>query len=367
MNEIVKLLSNSSSEPFEASVDNQYQSNDEFNPYSRARKHLDELLAWDLSGDFEKLPPEWMQAYSHALLNTSKALSDNGDKANFYYRDVEQAYSIYKLATNPEAREFGYDKLSYKMPYTVFEIGKDNGENKEYLNIKNFRENMPKKEFWDSLNVFVPLYTDRGDGSFYSTRFGYVSIPLKEKGAPKDSNNPRPNNINRQRLQDSEWYQSALFYHEFGHAYDDNQQIPLRDQDEFKDLFNRFIKKVNNTSGTGTLRGEAISYYTSNAVLGDDKEQIGALNDCIQAADYSHRPLKYGSHPQSYYQKQDGTQNYRNQRAEFIAHLSEIYWSDDHNNMFQKILDDGDYIDDVFTQMERAWPREDLDIELYDQ
>ena len=260
---------------------------------------LEELKALK-QADLDKIPVAWRSAYNEAI-NKINAY-DTKEGVLSVYNEIEHAYNIYKLATSKEAIAFGLDKISDKMPVQIFAIAKK---------IPNFTGKMPTKEFWDSLERFIPLLT-KGSGAFHSPTYHHVCISMTDKD-------------NVRRLTDSDWFKSGLIHHEFGHAQD--HTMKLKSDKDFLDVFASFKAEMAKDNITTKL-----AEYIKNKggvwkLTQDEKEKLGALSDCLQAATPGHVYISPGGHSAGYFARPE------KQMAEFIAHMSENYWSE--NDLFK--------------------------------
>lgn len=272
-------------------------------PTSEAEKHLKQLLqvkAEDLKG----MPKSWIKPYNDAIKNIKANYSKNG--LQFVYSDVELAHNIYSLATSRDAQNYGLDKLSYKMPHQMFNV-----EDK----VPGFIDNMPTKDFWDSFETYIPLYTDTNDDiAHFSPLNNCVIFPM---------NNEKFVN----RLKKSDWYKAGIVHHEFGHAYD--YAKGWRTDKEFKDLYNDFKNEMNSSNITNNLSKYIDDKGGVSKLSADELEKLGKLSDCLQAATDGHARIPPSGHKVEYFQSED------KQMAEFIAHMSENYWSG--NDLFESL------------------------------
>lgn len=280
---------------------NKTQASDNFSPLNVAEKHL-EILKSLKKEDLKSLPASWFSAWSNAANKVNSKYNKEGIKS--VYSDVEHLYNMYNLLKSEDAKKIGLENISDKMPYEVFAI-----ENK----IPGFIDRMPSKEFWDTFDKFVPLYTNAGTGAYFSPDYGYVVIPMTDKSV--------------KRMADSEWYQSARFYHEFGHAID--HMRGWRNDPEFMAVFADFqaeMKDANITDGLYKLMDEKGGIGN---LSGNELEKMMALSDSLQAATPGHESIPPGGHSKEYFQSEN------QQMAEFIAHMAENYWG---GNDIYKIL-----------------------------
>lgn len=250
--------------------------------------------------DLDKIPVAWRKAYNDAIKKINAY--DTKEGVLSVYNEIEHAYNIYKLATSKEAIAFGIDKLSDKMPVQIFTIAKK---------IPNYTDKMATKEFWDSLERFIPLLT-KGSGAFHSPAYHHVCISMTDKD-------------NVRRMTDSDWFKSGLVHHEFGHAQD--HSMKWRSDKDFLDVYASFKAEMAKNDITTKL-----AEYIKNKggvwkLTQDEKEKLGALSDCLQAATPGHKYISPGGHSAEYFASTD------KQMAEFIAHMSENYWSE--NDLFK--------------------------------
>ena len=259
--------------------------------------HWNELLTADLS----KVPKQWQKTLNDLI----KKINAHDISKGFFeiYNEIEYAYNIYKLATTQAAVSYGLDKLSDKTPYNLFTSVRKK--------IPDFT--LPKKEFFDRFDRFVPLMTT-GSGAYYSPKFRHVCISMSDSD-------------NLLRLRTSKWYQDGLLHHEFGHAldpqkkmcsdaklikiYDDWKAEVLKDngksleaaieailkpmRKDFDDWWNASDEKKKADKAvalakTFAERKKAIQQRTKlrhqmyAEKCYDLEEQIGALSDCLGAA-----------------------------------------------------------------------------------
>ena len=260
---------------------------------------LEELKALK-QADLDKIPVAWRSTYNEAIKKINAY--DTKEGVLSVYNEIEHAYNIYKLATSKEAIAFGLDKISDKMSVQIFAIAKK---------IPNFTSKMPTKEFWDSLERFIPLLT-KGSGAFHSPTYHHVCISMTDKD-------------NVRRLTDSDWFKSGLIHHEFGHAQD--HTMKWKSDKDFLDVFASFKAEMAKDNITTKL-----AEYIKNkggvwTLTQDEKEKLIALSDCLQAATPGHVYISPGGHSAGYFARPE------KQMAEFIAHMSENYWSE--NDLFK--------------------------------
>lgn len=279
---------------------------DDFKPLDVAKKHLFKLRALFLikkpNKIFKDVPSAWKTSINNSINNINNKYKKEGIES--VYSDVEHLFNMYKLATSDAAIEYGLDKLSDKTPYQVFDFEKK---------IPGFINNMPKKEFWDSFDKFVPLYTNVGTGAFFSPKYNYVAIPMTEKSI--------------KRMADSDWYQAGRFYHEYGHAFD--HMKGWRKDPDFTNLFEEFKEEMNNSDITKKLNEFIVKKGGISKLSKNELEKLMSLSDSLQAASPEHESIPPGGHSKAYYKSED------TQMAEFIAHMSENYWSG--NDLYESL------------------------------
>ena len=313
--------------------------NGQAKPCFKSIDHLQELKGVSST----KIPIQWRKAYNEAI----KAINEHDFVNKGYekvYVQIEKAYNIYKLASLKEVKQIGFDNISPNMPYNIFT---------DYVKkIPGMMEELPSKEFFDSLKDFVPLVALK-NGAHYSPTYKYVNISFE--------------NDNLQRMSKSPWYRKGLFYHEFGHAFD--HQIALKSKSELMKIYDDWKKVINAGEGErlkgiiqekldnfgadfDKFRNNAWKQYQELKQIGkmdeaerlkkelfakceeqealqmEFEEQLGAFTDCLQAAISGHKFIRPRGHDVKYW-----TQD--KQLAEFIAHCSENYWGG--NPIFKEI------------------------------
>ena len=308
--------------------------------------HLNELSSADLSA----IPSRWRDTFNELV---KKINAQDVSKGYFgVYPEIEHAYNIYKLSTNQDAIAYGLDKLSDKTPYVLF---------------TEFRTKIPgypipKKEFFDVFDRFVPLFTGRTSGAYFEPSKKHVYVGLSSKDY-------------RGRLEASAWYREGLMYHEYGHALDDakaltsslskitkiyeNWQAEILKDDgksleqairdilkparvEFQHWWNNSEEKKKADAAFMSARGLGVVKATNEynetyrklyrEHLYDLEEQLGALSDCLEAALGKSRTIDPRGHKGTYFKFKE------NQLAEFLAHTSENYWKG--NPYFQQLAPD---------------------------
>jgi hypothetical protein len=260
---------------------------------------LEELKALK-QADLDKIPVAWRRAFNDAIKKINAY--DTKEGVLSVYNEIEHAYNIYKLATSKEAIAFGLDKLSDKMPVQIFAIAKK---------IPNYTDKMATKEFWDSLGRYIPLLT-KGSGAFHSPLYHHVCISMTDKD-------------NIRRLTDSDWFKAGLVHHEFGHAQD--HTMKWKGEKDFTDLFASFKAEMAKNDIANKLAEYIKKKGGVYMLTQDEKEKLGALSDCLQAATPGHARIPPMGHDEGYFFDTE------KQMAEFIAHMSENYWSE--NDLFK--------------------------------
>ena len=280
-----------------------------------AEKHL-EYLKNITPNDLKGIPESWINSYNDSIQRINEKYQNEGIESA--YSDIEHAYSISELVKNEKAKKFGLENISDMMPFQMFDIAEK---------IPGFVEKMPKKEFWDSFKTFVPLYTDAEDGAFFSPTYGYVNISMNDED-------------NIYRMSNSDWYKAGLIHHEFGHAQDH-----LRDwssSKEFDEVFKEFQKEVVEDNVENKLNKLIREYQEEGKYTDEVQEKIGALSDSIQAA-LQAQGIERVVPPRGHFTWHEDTQTYTFEyfnndslrMAEFIAHSSENYWSE--NDLFKSV------------------------------
>ncbi|MCM1168801.1 MAG: hypothetical protein NC324_02580 [Bacteroides sp.] len=279
----------------------------------KAINHWNELAA---AKDLGKIPVAWRQLFN-GYVRKIEAMDIGAVGYVTAYREIEAAYNIYKLSLSPMAAKYGLDKISAKMPYQLFE------ELNKKLKI-DITKTMPKKEFFDSLEEFVPLSTSgmKGESCYFNPTFKHVRIPFNIDDVTR-------------RLEQSESYRTKILYHEFGHARDFLSKVQWHKSKEWNDLFNRFRDEVNRDNGKAleAALNEKFRMLKSNGsvISRSNIEQFSAYSDTLQALVDGHRWIGNGGHAASYW-KGD------NMLIELIAHASENYWGG--NELFKELYPD---------------------------
>lgn len=288
-----------------------------FNKYAKFgfSDQLETIIHWNElanSKNLYKIPAKWRNQFNYYI---KKIEATDIVKAgyNSVYREIEAAYNIYKLSNSTMAVKYGLDKISPKMPHQLFE--------ELFKKTKiDITKTMPLKEFFDSLEEFVPLSTigASGDGCYFSPVFKHVRIPFNIKST-------------KDRLIESEIYRTKVIYHEFGHARDCMSENTWRNSQEWKNLYKKFSDEINKDNGKAleeALRAKAKTMGGLSGMSKNDIEQLGAYADTLQSLVKGHRYVWNFGHSVSYW-KGDKT------IAEFIAHASENYWGG--NDIFKEL------------------------------
>lgn len=284
--------------------------------------------------DLSSIPDIWKDRFNQLIKDINEYDYTKG--YNGIVNKIEHAHNIYKLSTNGKVKSIGFDNISDKTPYQIFE----DFESK----IAGFSKSVPKKEFFDKFEEFVPLYLQKAEGAYYHPSFNHVVMSVHDD--------------NIDRMTKAVWYRDGLFYHEYGHAYDYLKK--LRNSKEFEAIFKEFASEANKDKGAALelsvkqimqrerarLRKdpEYMSYQSETkeayrakdyekadlfeekadarlyALIYDMQEQVGAFTDCLQAALKGHRAISPRGHSSSYFLSEDL------QLAEFYAHASENFW-----------------------------------------
>lgn len=271
-----------------------------FNVY----QHLNELKSADLS----EIPRQWRATFMKLSRDISAFdLSANGVMG--IHNEIEHAYNIYKLSTTESCIKYGLEKLSDKTPFNIFtDVAK---------HVKGIEKAIPKKEFWDNIDRFVPLITDNPEqNAYYSPVYRICNITSWD------------------RMNESEWMRERVFYHEYGHAMGDVSR-------KGKWINNKDVMTIWSEIETDILSGNMndqaemlINLLHSNPSA-DRIEQATALSDVYMAAFRSDVWFnKVGGHSAKYFSSFD------NRIDEFIAHCSENYWS---GNQFAEVFNKGAY------------------------
>lgn len=259
------------------------------------------------SATAKDIAPQWVAQFNECVKRINQCDVTNKGFMSVYH-DIEHAYNILMLSKSKAAKAFGLDKLSDKMPVDVIE--------KYCKKIARFERHLPKKEFWDSMPEYIPLSTGTS-GTHYSPGNKIVSIPFD-----KD---------NMFRLDESDWYKSGLFYHEFGHATD--RCLGWRRATGFKSVYDTFKREIASKPDVLTTIAKMLKEeYNKGINVTDYEERLGAVTDCLQAAIPGHLFIQPRGHSSDYFSSEE------KQMAEFIAHCSENYWRG--NDLFKQLFPD---------------------------
>lgn len=278
-----------------------------------AVRHLEELSS---AKDLDKIPSMWRSRFNECIKKID-ALDAMTDGYVTVYREIEEAYNIYKLSTNKMAVEYGLEKISPKMPAGLFDIAKKIGY--------NLADHMPKKDFFDSLDKYVPLSLKgmKEETCYYSPTFKFVRLPINVADV-------------KGNFSDSKIFRTKIVYHEFGHARADMSDTEKwEDSKEWNDLFDKYEALINKKTAAEYVKvfnGKEAALNKDGKLSKDDANSLGALSDTIQALVKDHGYVWHWGHSPSYFSKRD------NQLAEFIAHASENYWGG--NALFKELSPD---------------------------
>lgn len=273
--------------------------------------HLKAIYSFDTS----KLPIEWIGRFNDCVVAINKA--DIGNQGYFQvYREIEGAYNMMKLSTDPRCVAYGLDRMSCFTPHNLI-------DGFESIEINPF-EHLAKKEFYDQFDKFVPLISKNGNGAYYKALYNHVQIDFI---GGKD------------RFMNSESYREMLQYHEFGHAAD-NLLGGWRREKKWESLFDKYASDINDEwqeieyydGSKGLIYGYKIKdkynalHFESRSDAG---ELMGALSDVIVSMDKTHEWFGSRAHDAEYFSSKSSC------LAEFIAHASECYWQG--NEYFKQI------------------------------
>lgn len=293
---------------------------------------LNELRKADLSS----IPDIWRGRFNTLIKEINEYDYSNG--YNGIVNKIEHAYNIHKLSINQRVRSIGFDRISDKTPYQIFE----EFERK----IAGFSKSVPKKEFFDKFDEFVPLYLQKAKGAYYHPSFNHVVMSVYDDYIG--------------RMAKAVWYRDGLFYHEYGHAYDWLKK--LTSSKKFESIFQDFSDKANKDKGAAlersvnelmlreraklrkdpeytSYRDEGLKAFRAkdyekadalqqqaddrfDALIYNMQEQVGAFTDCLQAVLKGHRSISPRGHAVSYFSSKE------HQLAEFYAHASENFWKE---------------------------------------
>lgn len=243
--------------------------------------------------DLNAIPVFWRERYNE-LINRINAF-DFGNGAHIDIKStVDEAYNIYKLSTTKECIAFGLENISTKMPYNIF--------TKLEKAVPGISKRVPGKEFWDLMPEHYPMIVEASSkgSSYCSFTFKFVEIQ------------------NAQRLAKSQYYQSGLLSHEYGHALDN--MLGLNKNSKIRDAFEALKKKY--FTQTIDLKMLARKYYENNR-SGDALEQLCMLSDLVECFSDGRFTLGFGGHGRSYFKS--GEKGI----LEFLAHCSTLQFSGD--------------------------------------
>lgn len=265
--------------------------------------------------ELAKIPAEYRSEFATLLKTLTTAEFPKYGYIG-YQSEIDHAYNIFALSKSAMAREIGYDKISSKMPVQFFE---------EFTKHSGFRmaDTMPKKEFYDTMPFFVPVKFSAKNEAYHRPGTNIVTWGVK-------------NDDFQRRMKKSAAYRETLQYHEFGHARDYCRKratgAEWRDDKIWDDILSKYKAKYapDITTWRDAYITEVNKYGGFTAIPGNEEEMIGKWTDTLQAFDPEHKEIFY-RHPSGYYAGKPG-----NQKAEIIAHASEIFW---HGNPQFKNID----------------------------
>ena len=287
--------------------------------------HLRELHR---ATDLDKIPMAWRKKFNKYI----KAIESHDIAANGYYgiyREIEGAYNIYKLSVSQDAVTYGLGRLSHNTPYQIFEAFKQKGINlakfetkiitddgKKTMIVKKFVDAIPRRDFFDSFDKFVPFQVKGivGHTAYYHPTYQHVVINLD-------------NYMTVARMTKSAEHAECVFYHEFGHAKGDLYG-GYKKMKEWTDLYDKYQTQVetlmqNVKAGEFRKTKEYKAIEASLRKKGkyseyDIDELTGGLEDILQAMVSDHRQI--GNYGHNYFNIYDM------QLDEFIAHSFEAFW-----------------------------------------
>lgn len=278
--------------------------------------------------DLDKIPTAWRKQFNKYI----KAIESHDIAANGYYgiyREIEGAYNIYKLSVSQDAVTYGLGRLSHNTPYQIFEAFKRKGidlakfetkiitdDGKKTKIVKKFVDAIPRRDFFDSFDKFVPFQVNGqvGQTAYYSPNYQHVVINLD-------------NYRTVVRMSQSAEHAEYVFYHEFGHAKGDLYG-GYKKMKEWTDLYNKYqtqVETLMQNVKAGEFR-QTKDYKAIEASLRkkgkyseyDIDELTGGLEDILQAMVSDHR--RVGDYGHNYFNIYDM------QLEEFIAHSFEVFW-----------------------------------------
>lgn len=255
-------------------------------------------------------PKEWSE-------ELRKTLTSLCSREYINQSEVEYCRNIIDLATSKRAKEYGFDKISTKMPA---QIVNDKFFDDWYKGEKAAKWRIPSKVFFDKLKWFTPLKVegkDEKDGeAFCSFYFNYVYM----KG--------------KRHSQATKRDQLEVVYHEYGHATDAQYRInPTMwgkgaTGEDFKEQYDILKGKYTVIDKYGFLEN-----YSKWREIDDELERVKkvlqekkdysdeekhALNDIICGINKGR--ICYG-HSSQYFKSKG------NPLCEFIAHSFAAYWN----------------------------------------
>jgi len=281
-------------------------------------KCIDHLNEMARAKDLKKIPKRWYRAFNRYM----EDIRDFDIEVNGYggvYNQIEGAYNIYKLSTNPAAIKYGLTRVSEKTPWNLFEVFTEKGIDLRYL---------PEQQLFRYEGDFVPWYDairNNVDKDFkirsdahYHPSFRHVAI--NREYFDQDTG----------RAAKNMYEVKNIFYHEYGHALD--YQRNWKAKKRIVDTYDRFAAKYDAMEYStlekkfNDVRDKFMAKVETQADLDRMSEQAGAVSDIIQAMRKDHRKL-WSGHKDGYFDDK------YSQLAEFIAHMNEAYWQ--HNEFWE--------------------------------
>ena len=319
--------------------------------------HLNEIAK---ATDLKKIPKRWRQSFNKYMEDIRLYDIDKNGYEGVYIQ-IEAAYNIYRLSTSPTAIKYGLKNISEKTPWNLFEVFAENGIDLKYL---------PNNRLFSYEDDFVPWYDGIRQNrekdfhiyssAHYSTRFKHVSINRKFFDQV------------RGRCAGNMYEVSNIFYHEYGHALDDQRDWIKKKK--IADLFGKYsakynammpdeIKEMFGNAKTRYIKKRFDEGAEADLIYGTPSdERYSNVSDVIQALRSDHLEI-YGGHGDKYYYMidkngdvifdKDGIplQNIQAQLSEFVAHMNEAYWR---GNLFWELFDK-DLYDEVREIMRIAY------------
>lgn len=287
--------------------------------------HLRELHR---ATDLDKIPMAWRKKFNKYI----NAIESHDIAQNGYYgiyREIEGAYNIYKLSVSQDAIAYGLGRVSPNTPYQIFEAFKQKGINlakfetriitddgKKTSIVRKFVDAIPRRDFFDSFDKFVPFQVNGKVGytAYYQPTYQHVVINLDNLRTVV-------------RMTQSAEHAELVFYHEFGHAKGDLYG-GYKKMKEWTDLYDKHQVQVetllrNVKAGEFRKTKEYKAIEASLRKKGkyseyDIDELTGGLEDILQAMVSDHRQV--GNYGHNYFNIYDM------QLDEFIAHSFEAFW-----------------------------------------